>query len=195
MVPDTGEVISAGMFHGQPISMVLDYLGLAFCTLANVSERRIEQLVNPDLSALPAFLAPKPGLHSGLMIAQVAAAALASENKVLAHPASVDTVPTSANQEDHVSMGVTAARKAREILENTERVLGIELVCAAQAREFHQELRAGVGASAARECLRERVPALEGDRYMSDDLEAAAEVLRSGALVAAVEAAAGPLRS
>ena len=145
VVPKTGEVFSAGLFHGQPLSMILDYLGLSLCTLANVSERRVEQLVNPDLSRLPAFLTPRPGLHSGLMIAQYAAAAIASENKVHAHPASVDTIPTSANQEDHVSMGITAARKARTILDNVEAGLGIELVCGAQAREFTKDLRADRG--------------------------------------------------
>jgi histidine ammonia-lyase len=195
LFPETGEVLSAGQFHGQPMAIPLDYLAAALATLANVSERRIEQLVNPDLSHLPAFLTREPGLNSGLMIAQVAAASLASENKSLAHPASVDTIPTSANQEDHVSMGVTAARKARAILDNVEAVLAIEWLCAAQAHEFHADLRAGEGAQAAHELLRTRVPPLEGDRYLHDDLRAAREMLASGALVAAVETAAGPLRS
>ncbi|MFN0244295.1 MAG: histidine ammonia-lyase [Planctomycetota bacterium] len=192
---ETGEVVSAGQFHGQPLSMPLDYLAIALATLANVSERRVEQLVNPDLSRLPAFLTPEPGLNSGLMIAQVAAAALASENKVLAHPASVDTIPTSANQEDHVSMGVTAARKALEVVANTEAVLALEWLCAAQAREFHAELRAGRGAHAAYVCLRTRVEPLGKDRYLHADIEAACELLRSGALVTAVERAAGVLRA
>ncbi len=191
LFPDTGEVVSAGQFHGQPVAVPLDYLALSLCTLANVSERRVEQLVNPDLSHLPAFLTPRPGLHSGLMIAQVAAAALASENKSLAHPASVDTIPTSANQEDHVSMGVTAARKARSILENTERVLAIEWLAAAQARDFHPELRAGVGAEAAHALLREHVPTLDRDRFLAADIERAHALLSSGALVAAVEHALG----
>jgi histidine ammonia-lyase len=189
----TREVVSAGQFHGQPLSMPLDYLGIALATIANVSERRLEQLVNPDLSHLPAFLTPEPGLNSGLMIVQVVAAALASENKVLAHPASVDTIPTSANQEDHVSMGVTAARKAVEIVNNVEGVLALEWLAAAQAREFHLELRAGRGARAAYECLRTRVKPLKRDRYLHTDIEAARELLRSGALVAAVERAVGPL--
>jgi histidine ammonia-lyase len=193
--PDTGEVVSAGQFHGQPLAIPLDYLAIALCTLANVSERRVEQLVNPDLSRLPAFLTPKPGLNSGLMIAQVAAAALASENKGLAHPASVDTIPTSANQEDHVSMGVTAARKAHAVCDNVESVLAIEWLCAAQAREFHGELRAGKGADAAHKCLRRRVKPLAKDRYLHADIEAAREMLRSGELVAAVESAVGPLAS
>jgi len=195
LFPDTGEVVSAGQFHGQPLSLVLDYLALSLCTLANISERRTEQLVNPDLSHLPGFLAAKPGLHSGLMIAQVAAAALASENKSLAHPASVDTIPTSANQEDHVSMGVTAARKARAIVGNVEGVLAIELLCAAQARDFHPEFRAGKGAQAVQEAVRKRVPPLEQDRYLHTDLVAAHELIVSGELVRAVEAAAGALQA
>jgi histidine ammonia-lyase len=192
---ETREVVSAGQFHGQPLAIPLDYLAIALATLANVSERRIEQLVNPDLSHLPAFLTPRPGLNSGLMIAQVAAAALASENKGLAHPASVDTIPTSANQEDHVSMGVTAARKALAIAENVEHVLAIEWVCAAQAREFHKELRAGKGAHAAHALLRTRVAPLDRDRFLHDDLVAARDLLASGALVAAVEQAAGALEA
>jgi histidine ammonia-lyase len=191
LFPDTGEVISAGQFHGQPVSVIFDYLGLSLCTLANVSERRVEQLVNPDLSHLPPFLTPQPGLNSGMMIVQVAAAALASENKVHAHPASVDTVPTSANQEDHVSMGVTAVRKARTICDNTERVLAIEYLCAAQAREFNRELRAGAGADAAHRLLRGRVAPLDADRYLHDDIEAATELIADGSLVAAVEEAIG----
>ncbi|MEL6427873.1 MAG: histidine ammonia-lyase [Planctomycetota bacterium] len=193
VVPETGEVFSAGLFHGQPLSVVLDYLGLALCTFANVSERRIEQLVNPDLSRLPAFLSPKPGLHSGLMIAQYTAAALASENKVHAHPASADSVPTSANQEDLVSMGVTAARKARTILDNVEQVLGIEAVCAAQAREFEETAKAGRGAEALFHAVRGVVPRIEDDRYLHPDLQAARDLVASGALVEAVEAEAGPL--
>ncbi len=193
LFPETGEIVSAGQFHGQSLSMACDYLALALCTLANISERRTEQLVNPDLSHLPGFLAARPGLHSGMMIAQVAAAALASENKSLAHPASVDSIPTSANQEDHVSMGVTAARKARAIAGNVERVLAIEYLCAAQAREFHPEFRAGRGAQAAHDLIRARVPPLEKDRYLHDDLVAAHELIVSGAFLAAVEEAAGPL--
>jgi len=192
---DTKEVLSAGQFHGQPLAIPLDYLAIALATLANVSERRTEQLVNPDLSRLPAFLTPEPGLNSGLMIAQVAAAALASENKVLAHPASVDSIPTSANQEDHVSMGVTAARKAAEIAANTETVLALEWLCASQAREFGREVRAGEGAEAAYACLRTRVPPLGRDRYLHSDIENARELLRSGALVSAVEAAVGALEA
>jgi histidine ammonia-lyase len=190
---ETREVVSAGQFHGQPLSMPLDYLGIALATLANISERRIEQLVNPDLSHLPAFLTPQPGLNSGLMIAQVAAASLASENKVLAHPASVDTIPTSANQEDHVSMGVTAARKAREIAANTESVLALEWLCAAQAREFHKQLRAGRGAQTAYDLLREHVKPLARDRYLHGDITTTRNLLTTNALVSSVERTIGAL--
>ena len=126
-----GDVISAGNFHGQPVSQALDFVKVGVSTLANISERRVEQLVNPDISGLPPFLAKDPGVESGFMIPQVVAAALASENKTLAHPASVDTIPTSANREDHVSMGVTAARHADRVAANTAKVLGIEVLCAA----------------------------------------------------------------
>lgn len=193
LFPDTGEVISAGQFHGQPISMAMDYLCLSLCTLSNISERRTEQLVNPDLSDLPGFLTSRPGLNSGMMIAQVAAASLASENKTLAHPASIDTIPTSANQEDHVSMGVTAARKARAACTNVEMVLAIESLCAAQARDFHSQLPAGKGAQAAYDLIRSHVPSLERDRYLKDDLDVAVHLLDSGLLLAAVEGAVGEL--
>ena len=192
VVPETGEVFSAGLFHGQPLSMIPTTWAQRLHPRERV-ERRVEQLVNPDLSGLPAFLSPDPGLHSGLMIAQYSAAALASENKVHAHPASVDTVPTSANQEDHVSMGVTAARKCRTILDNVEAVLGIELVCGAQAREFAPDLRAGLGAQAAYAAARAVIEPLGGDRYLEPDLRAARECISSGALVGAVEEAVGPL--
>lgn len=193
--PETDEVISAGQFHGQPLSMVFDYLGLALCTLGNISERRTEQLVNPDLSHLPGFLTSKPGLHSGMMIAQVAAASLASENKVFAHPSSVDTIPTSANQEDHVSMGTTAARKARAIVGNVEHILAIEYLCAGQAREFNLELQPGQGARAAYGLLRSKVPALKEDVFLHDLIQGTADLIRSGALMAAVQERVGPLAS
>ena len=191
--PDTGEVISAGLFHGAPVSIVMDYLGLAMCSIANISERRAEQLVNPDLSGLPPFLAANPGLNSGFMIAQVAAASLASENKIHAHPASVDSIPTSANQEDHVPMSATAARKARTICENTECVLAIEYLCVAQARDFHKDLGVSTSTDAAHGLLRKDVPPHDVDRYLADDIEKARELIVSGELVAAVERVVGPL--
>ncbi|HET6764383.1 MAG TPA: aromatic amino acid lyase, partial [Longimicrobiaceae bacterium] len=180
--PD-GLVISGGNFHGQPIAQVLDLLAIALADIASVSERRTERLVNPDLSeGLPAFLTSDPGARSGMMIAQITAAALVSENKGLAHPSSVDSIPTGANREDHVSMGATSARKARQVLRNTEAVLGIELMCAAQALEFRRPLRPGAGVERAYQLVRERIPALDDDRNLSIDIAAAADLVRSGAL-------------
>src|SRR5206468_11445080 len=146
---DTGEVISGGNFHAQPIAHAADLLAAAVTDLASVSERRVENLVNPDLSGLPSFLTPHPGLNSGMMLVQVLAAALVSENKALSFPAGVDSIPTSANREDHVSMSTAAARKCRAVVVNTTRVLACELLCAAQGLEFHLPLKPGRGAPAA----------------------------------------------
>jgi len=184
--PDEGEeglVVSGGNFHGQPIAQVLDLLAMALTDLSSMSERRIERLVNPDLSGLPAFLTRDPGVCSGFMIAQITAAALVSENKVLSHPASVDSIPTGANKEDHVSMGAHGAVKARRVLRNTEAVLGIELLCAAQALEFRKPLRPGRGVERAYELLRAHVPALDGDRALAPDIAAAAALVREGVLL------------
>lgn len=192
--PDGVELISGGNFHGQPLALAADYLALGLAELANISERRVEQMVNPALSSgLPAFLAAHSGLDSGFMIAQVTAAALVSENKVLAHPASVDSIPSSANREDHVSMGTIAARKARTIAEHVEAVLAIELLCAAQAMHLRRPLTANPAIEAAVACIRERVPPLDADRLLHPDIEAVAELVRSGALLQAVESVAGPL--
>ncbi len=193
LVFSDGTIVSAGNFHGQPVSQALDFAKIGISTLANISERRIENLVNPDISGLPPFLADDPGVESGFMIPQVVAAALASENKTLAHPSSVDTIPTSANREDHVSMGVTAARHAWNILENTEKVVGIELLCAAQGLEFGGGVTPGRGVAAAWAAVRARVPALHGDRYLAPDLGTAEEIITSGALRDAVEAELGEL--
>ncbi len=193
LVFPNGDVVSGGNFHGQPVSQALDFAGIAIATLANISERRIEQLVNPDISGLPAFLARNPGIESGFMIPQVVAASLASENKTLAHPASVDTVPTSANREDHVSMGVTAARHATQIAQNTAKVLGIELLCACQGLDLGAPLRPGRGAAAGYRAVRARVRGLDGDRFLAPDLKIAEQVVLDGSLVAAAEAAVGPL--
>jgi histidine ammonia-lyase len=193
LFPEDGDVISGGNFHGQPVALAMDYLGIALSELANISERRIERLVNPALSGLPAFLTRNGGLNSGLMITQYAAASLVSENKVLAHPASVDSIPSSANQEDHVSMGTTGARKARKIQANVTRVLGIELLCAAQAVEFVGPEGLGAGTRAAYEAIRRHVAPLKEDRILAPDMEACAELIRTGELVAAVEAAVGSL--
>ena len=190
---DDRAVLSAGNFHGEPVAMACDYLAIAAAELASISERRIESLVNPDLSGLPAFLTPDPGVNSGLMMAQVTAAALVSENKSLAHPASVDSLPTSANQEDHVSMGSIAARKARDIVANAEHVLAIELFAAAQALHMRRPLRSSDAVEAALAVLRETVPPLEGDRLLANDFARMLDLVRSEALLDAAEAVAGPI--
>jgi len=194
LFPDGGDVLSAGNFHGQHIALAADVAAMSIAELASISERRIEQMVNPDLSNLPAFLAREPGLNSGFMMAQTTAAALVSENKTLAHPASVDSIPTSANQEDHVSMGLWAARKCRDILKNTRNVLAIEFIAAAQALDF-QKLRPGHGVEAARDTVRAKIAHLERDRYLARDILAANRMLESGELLTAVEDAAGGLDS
>jgi histidine ammonia-lyase len=190
---DTGEVISGGNFHGQPIALAADLLGAAVADLSSISERRVENLVNPDLSGLPGFLTPDPGLNSGMMMVQVLAAALVSENKTAAFPASVDSIPTSANREDHVSMSTAAARKCRTIVVNATRVLACELLCAAQGLEFLAPLRPGRGADAAYRHIREHVRPLGRDRTLHRDLEAVERLIRSGSLLAKVEAVSGTL--
>jgi histidine ammonia-lyase len=191
--PEQGDSISAGNFHGQPIALPLDYAANACCSWGNISERRTSELIHPAMSGLPAFLTPQPGLNSGLMIPQVVAAALISENKILAHPASADSVTTSADQEDHVSMANHAARKLRQSIGNLERVIAIEFYTAAQAREFNIELRAGKGVEAAYARLRQDIPPLKEDRYMGPELDHAHELLASGALADAAEAVVGKL--
>ncbi len=192
--PDRGEVLTGGHFHGQPIALASDFLKIAVAELANISERRIERLVNPAYSSgLPAFLAPDGGLNSGYMLAQYTAAALVSENKVLAHPASVDSIPTGGGQEDHVSMGTHGARQAAEILANAQQVLALELLCGAQGLEFRLPLRPGVGGSAARQAVRSVVAPLDGDRQSSVDFAACVAAVRDGSLLAAVEREVGAL--
>ncbi len=189
---EEGEILSGGNFHAQPVAAAADRVAAAVADLASICERRVENLVNPDLNfGLPAFLTPQPGLCSGFMIAQVVAAALVSECKSLAFPASVDSIPTSANKEDHVSMGPIAARKALQIVENAERVVGIELLAAAQALDFETKLRTTKPLRAAHAALRARVAKLEGDRVLAPDLDAAAELVRSGVLVAAARKGGG----
>ena len=187
------ELISGGNFHGQPVAIPLDHLAVAVCALGTISERRIERLLNPDLSGLPAFLTPEPGLHSGFMMAQVTAAALVSENKTHAPPASVDTIPTSAAKEDHVAMGVHAALKAARAVDNVAYVLGIESLAAAQALDFLKPLRAGKGAEAARAALRRRIPRLAEDRVLSGDIAHARDLVDTQVLRRAAERAAGGL--
>ncbi|NDY70669.1 histidine ammonia-lyase [Desulfobacter hydrogenophilus] len=191
--PESGEFLSGGNFHGQPLALACDFLGIAIAELANISERRIERLVNPQLSGLPAFLVKDTGLNSGFMIAQYVAASLVSENKVLAHPASVDSIPTSANKEDHVSMGAIAARKCRDIVENTEQVIAIELLCGAQAIDMFTNLKAGKGTMAAYETIRSKVPCMTKDRFLAADIAVVRKLLHSGRIVRAVEDAVGKL--
>jgi histidine ammonia-lyase len=191
--PDSSEVLSGGNFHAQPIAQAADLLCAAVADLSSISERRVENLVNPDLSGLPGFLTPHPGLNSGMMIVQVLAAALVSENKANSFPAGVDSIPTSANREDHVSMAPLAARKCRAVVASTARVLACEVLCAAQGLEFHRPLRPGRGVEAAYRHVREHVRPLGRDRTLHRDLEAVERLVRSGSLLAAVEVACGEL--
>jgi histidine ammonia-lyase len=180
--PETKEGISGGNFHGQPMALSFDFLGIALAELANISERRLERLVNPTLSGLPAFLVEHGGLNSGFMIVQYSAAALVSENKILAHPASVDSIPSSANQEDHVSMGTIAARKAREILENVRRVLAMEIMCACQGIDLRGNKGLGVGTKPIYEEVRKVVPMLKEDRPLYEDINKVEELIIKGTI-------------
>jgi len=191
--PDSEEFLLGGNFHGQPVALALDFLCIGVSELANISERRIERLVNPQLSGLPAFLVADGGLNSGFMIAQYTAAALVSENKILSHPASVDSIPTSANKEDHVSMGTIAARKCREIVKNAEQVIAIELLCGAQAMDLFTNMKSGEGTLAAYGVIREAVSHLEKDRILAQDIETMVNLIRSDKIVDAVEKAVGEL--
>lgn len=193
ILPDTGEVISGGNFHGQPLALPLDFLAMAVSELGSISERRIERLVNPALNnGLPPFLTEEGGLNSGLMILQYTAAALASENKVLAHPASVDSIPTSGNQEDHVSMGSIAARKAVSVIENVRWIVAGEMLAAAQALDFTSHV-IGKGSRAASRVIREVVPHWDGDRILYRDLEKVHGLLLDGRIIDEVEKETGEL--
>ncbi len=178
---ESGDVISGGNFHGAPLALALDYAAIAMTDLMSISERRIDRLVNPDSNeGLPAFLARKPGLESGFMIAHVVAASLLNEAKVLSHPASVDSVPTSGGKEDHVSMGMTGALKLRTIVENAENVIAIELLAAAEGIEHRRPLKAGAGVERAFGVLRSIAPALTEDRALSGDIARVATAIREG---------------
>jgi histidine ammonia-lyase len=190
---EEGELLSGGNFHGQPVAQAADFLAIAASELGAISERRIERLVNPALSELPAFLTTQGGLRSGFMIAHVTAASLASENKGLAHPACVDSIPTSANKEDHVSMGATAARKASRVVQNVRRVLAVEALAASQALDLRRPLRSSEALEAAHARLREAVPAYDRDRPFAPEIEAASELLRQGALPRAAASICGTL--
>jgi histidine ammonia-lyase len=191
---DSGDVFSGGNFHGQPMAIASDTLAIAIAEMGNVSERRIAKLVDPAMNhGLPAFLVKQGGINCGFMIPQYVAAALVSENKVLAHPASVDSIPTSAGQEDHVSMGTIAARKAATIVEHVKMILGIELMCAAQAIDLQEKRGMGRGTEAAYKAIRSKVEMMENDRIFAGDQNASAELVGSGELLEAVERATGPL--
>jgi histidine ammonia-lyase len=172
----------------------MDFLSIAVSELANIAERRIERLVNPQLSGLPAFLVSDGGINSGFMIAQYTAAALVSENKILSHPASVDSIPTSANKEDHVSMGTISARKCREVVKNAEHVVAIELLCGAQAMDLFTNMKAGEGTRVAYRIIRDAVPHLERDRMLSKDIETVVKLVRDGRILKEVEGVIGELR-
>ena len=192
--PDDDEAISGGNFHGQPVAIAMDMAGMAIAELANISERRLERLVNPQLSGLPAFLTAHGGVCSGFMITQYAAASMVSENKVYAHPACVDSIPSSANQEDHVSMGTTAARKARMILDNSEKVLSIELFAAAQAITFRDETKLAPATKAVYDLVRSEVAPIDQDIVMHYEMVKCDKMVKSGRVVEAAEAVCGQLK-
>mgnify|MGYP000353509464 CR=1 FL=1 len=191
---EDGEVISGGNFHGQPMALAFDFLGIGLSELGNISERRLERLVNPSLSnGLPAFLIKKGGLNSGFMIVQYSAASLVSENKILAHPASVDSIPSSANQEDHVSMGTIASRKAMEILKNVRKVLSMEILAACQGIDLRGNKGLGVGTNIVYNIIRENIDFLDEDRPMYEDINKCENIVKSGELVKKVEEKVGKL--
>ncbi len=191
--PEDQEVISGGNFHGQPVSLASDTLAIAAAQLANISERRLENLMDPVQSGLPPFLAMESGTNSGFMIAQVTAAALVSENKVLCHPASVDSIPTSANQEDFVSMGAYASRKALEVIENCEIIIGIELLAGCQAMDLRTDLAPGAGTGPAYRVIRQHIPPMPHDRLLHADIQTMHHLVRQNVIVEAAEANIGAL--
>jgi histidine ammonia-lyase len=182
--PDTGEVISAGNFHGEPLALALDLAALSFAEIGNMSERRIFRLLTSSLSDLPPYLTENSGLNSGYMIAQYKAAALVAENKILCHPASVDSIPTSGDQEDHVSMGMTAALKLESVAQNTQTILAIEALCAAQAIDLLAPLRPGIGTQRGYDIVRRLAPRLERDRYLAPEVDETARAVSAGEFAA-----------
>jgi histidine ammonia-lyase len=174
-------VLSGGNFHGAPLAYAFDYAAIGLTDLASITERRIDRLLNPDINeGLPAFLSPDPGLSSGFMMAQIVAAALINECQVLAHPSSIGSIPTSGGKEDHVSMGMTGALKLRQIVEHAERIVGIELMCAAQGLEARRPLKSGREVEQAYAAVRRVVPRLEQDRVLATDIDAMANAIRAG---------------
>ena len=184
--PEADEALSGGNFHAEPVAFAADVMALALCEIGSLAERRIAMLVDPALSGLPAFITPSPGLNSGLMMPQGTAAGSGAANERGAHPASVDSIPTSANQEDHVSMAAHGARRLHQMTRNAAAIVGIELIAAAQGCEFHHGLRSSVPLEAVRSAVRARIPPLGDDRYLHADLEVAGALVREGALPRAV---------
>lgn len=190
---ESGDILSGGNFHGHPIGLALDFASIALAGLCGMAERRIERLVNPQLSDLPPFLVKASGLYSGFMVAQISAASLVSEAKLLASPATVDSIPTSGNKEDFVSMGWLAAIKASQVVDRLAAILTLEFLCAAQGLDFLLPLKPGRGVRRAYEVLRRRVTHLEEDRVLRHDFDKVLPLLEDGSLLAAVEGEVGPL--
>ena len=190
---ETGEYISGGNFHGEPIALIADFLSIAISELANISERRTARIVDGSLSGLPRFLTNNGGLHSGLMIAQYTSAALVSENKVLCHPASVDSIPTSANQEDHNSMGSIGARKFYKVTENVKNVIAIEMLCAAQGLDFHLPLKSGAGINAAYNYIRKKIKHISKDGILNLEIEKMNKLIMEESFLQTVEKITGKL--
>jgi histidine ammonia-lyase len=190
---ESGEVISGGNFHGEALALVMDYLAMGVAEICNISERRIEKMMNPVFSELPAFLTKNSGLNSGLMIAHVTAAALVSENKYLCHPASIDSVPTSTDKEDHVSMGVTAGRKLHEVISNAKSVLAIELLCNTQALDFQRPLKSSPALEAVHAVIRRHIETIDCDRIFYKDINNIIKLINSGEIIAAAESFIGVL--
>jgi len=192
--PDDDEVLSGGNFHGQPVAVALDALATALVPLASIAERRLYRLLDPTRNnGLPAFLVADSGLNSGFMLVQYTAASLVSECKTLAHPASVDSIGSSAGQEDHVSMGMTAARHAREVVSNAEIVIALEALVAAQALDLRAPLEPAAATGAARDAIRSRVGFLDSDRELGPDIAATVGLVRAGGLLESVEGSSGSL--
>src|ERR1019366_6696362 len=181
-----GKILSCGNFHGEPVAFALDFMGIAISALASISECRIEKLINPAMSELPVFLAPKGGLNSGHMIVQVAAASLVSENKILAHPASVDSIPTSADKEDHVSMGTIAARKFQQVTDKAENIVAMEMLFATQALDMLKPLKPSGTVARALAAIRESVPFAEEDRVFAKDIQGIRQLIGSEVLLKAI---------
>jgi histidine ammonia-lyase len=195
VVLETGEVESTGNFHGEPLAFAADFLAIAAAEVGAIAERRVDRLLDPHRSeGLPPFLAEEPGVNSGLMVAQYTAAALVAENRRLAAPASVDSIPTSGMQEDHVSMGWGAALKLRSVIDNLRHILAVELMSAARAQDLRRPLKAAPATGAVRDLLRKHVQGVGPDRYLAPELAAAEELIRTGAVLRAAESAAGPLQ-